>query len=781
VVRFDPKNPQIIYSASIVCWKSTDGGKTWDGWRGAPGGDDYQNIWINPNHPEIILLVSDQGALVSANWGRTWSSWYNQPTAQIYHVVADNGFPYRVCGGQQDSGSVCISSRGNDGEITFRDWHPVGTIEYGYSVPDPMNPNIIYGAGRTDVTRYDWVTGQVRRITPIVQNAGKFRAERTQPLIFSPVDKHTLYYAANFLFKTIDGGHSWTQISPDLTREKPGAPASLGNMAKDASGNPVLGVDAHRGAIYSIAPSFKDINTIWIGTDDGNIQVTHDAGKTWKNVTPPEMEPWSKVTQLVASHFDDLTAYASVSCFRVDDIHPYIYATHDGGKTWKLMANGIVDGAAVDVVREDSVNKNLLFAGTENAVWVSFDRGANWQSLQLNLPHTANRDLWIHDADLIVATHGRGFWILDDITPLRQLSAETENAATLFKPEIAYRVRRDTNTDTPLPPETPAGTNPPDGAIIDYYLPHTSTGAVTLEIFDSVGKLVRRFASTDKPEFDVNELEATLGVPTYWVRPPQVLSAEEGMHRWVWDIHYEPLVGGGGRGGGGANYPISAVPHDTPREPKGPRAAAGNYTVKLTAEGKTVSQQLVVKMDPRVKALPGEFTLQNNAELKIAADLKRSAETLASARALQTDLKAIAAQPAGALTDAITALNKNLVTIAGELPTQGGGRGGRGGGAGRGAAAVATISPTFPQVSNELSAVYGLIDSADSAPTAAQSAQLTELDATLTKLMAQWTQIKTKDVPGLNDQLKKAGLPTLEIKTAALSPMRLDSPYNAIQ
>ena len=783
VPKVDPKNPDVLYTTSTVTWRTTDAGKTWTGIRGAPGGDDYQNIWINPNHPEIIELVSDQGALVSSNWGRTWSSWYNQPTAQVYHVVADNGFPYRVCGGQQDSGSLCISSRGNDGEITFRDWHPVGTIEYGYSVPDPMNPNIIYGSGRTDVTKYDWITGQVQKITPIVQASTKFRSVRTQPLIFSPVDKRTLYYGANVLFKTTDGGHAWTQISGDLTREKPGTSPSLGKMGLDASGNPANGIDAHRGVIYSIAPSFKDVNTIWVGTDDGNIQVTHDAGKSWKNVTPPEMEPWSKVTQLVASHFDDLTAYASVSRFRVDDIHPYIYGTHDGGKTWKLLATGIADGAAVDVVREDSVNKNLLFAGTENAVWVSFDAGMNWQSLQLNLPHTANRDLWLKDSDLIVATHGRGFWILDDITPLRQL-AKIESAAVLFQPETAYRIRRDTNTDTPLPPETPTGQNPPDGAIIDYYLPQASNGAVTLEIFDAAGKLVRRYASTDKPEFDVNELEATLGVPTYWVRPPRVLSAEGGMHRWIWDIHYELLSGGGGRGGG-ANYPISAVPHDTPREPMGPRAAAGAYTVKLTADGKTFSQLLTVKMDPRVKATGPELALENSAELKIAADMKHGAETVASVRSLQADLKAIAPQT-GALGDAITALNKKMVAIAGEAPVAGGGgRGGRGagggggGGRGRGGAAADT-APTFTQVSGELSALYGLIDSADAAPTAAQSAQLAQLDATYTKLMAQWTAIKTKDVPALNEQQKKAGLPTLEIKSVALPRMRLDSPYDAL-
>ncbi|HXQ97681.1 MAG TPA: hypothetical protein VN774_04485 [Candidatus Limnocylindrales bacterium] len=762
VPRVDPKDPDVLYVTSTVTWRTMDAGKTWTGIRGAPGGDDYQNIWINPNIPNIILLVCDQGALVSSNRGRTWSSWYNQSTAQVYHVVADNGFPYRVCGGQQDSGSLCISSRGNDGEITFRDWHPVGTIEYGYSVPDPLNPNIIYGSGRTDVTRYDWITGQVQKITPIISQGTKYRAERTQPLIFSPVDKHSLYYAANTLFKTTDAGHSWQEISGDLTREKPGLPASVGDMAKDTPGS-----DTHRGAIYSIAPSFHDLNTIWVGTDDGNIQITRDGGKTWKNITPPELAPWSKVTQLVASHFDEMTAYASVSRFRVDDIHPYIYRTHDGGKTWKLVVDGIADGAAADTVREDSVRKGLLFAGTENAVWVSFNDGDLWQSLQLNLPHTSNRDLWLHDSDLIVATHGRGFWILDDITPLRQLTVENEKAAAvLFKPEAAYRVRRDTNTDTPLPPETPAGTNPPDGAIVDYYLAQASSGPVTLEIFDSAGKSVRRYSSTDKPEFDVNELERTLGVPTYWVRPPQVLSPEAGMHRWVWDIHYDQLTGGGGRGGG---YPISAVPHDTPREPKGPRANAGTYTVKLTVDGKTYSQPLTIKLDPRVKALPADVALETAAELRISGAMKRSAETVASVRALQTDLKSLSSQASGPAAESIAALNKKLVAIAGELPAAGGGRGGRGGGGGgggggRGGAAPAGES-NLTQISGEFGAVYGLIDSADAAPTAPQNTQLQKLDESQAKLLAQWTQIKTKDVPALNDQLKKANLPPLEIKT----------------
>ena len=692
--------------------------------------------------------MSDQGALISENYGRTWTTWYNQPTAQLYHVVADNGVPYRVCAGQQDSGSLCLSSRGNDGEITFRDWHPVGVIEYGYAVPDPLNPDIIYGAGRSDVTKYDWITGQVQKITPIALTSPKYRTDRTQPLIFSPKDPHIIYFAANYVFKTVDGGHSWQTISPDLTREHPGLPASVGEMAKNTPG-----ADAHRGVIYALAPSFNDVNTIWAGTDDGNIQVTRDGGKTWKNVTPAGLEPWSKVTQLVASRFDEQTAYASVSRFRVDDLHPYVYRTHDGGKTWQLIVSGIADHAAVDSVREDPVRKHLLFAGTENAVWVSFDDGDHWQSLQLNLPHTSMRDLWIHDHDLIVATHGRGFWILDDITPLEQLTDAAEKSdAYLYKPESAYRYRRDTNTDTPLPPETPAGENPPDGAIINYSLGHAPSGPVTLEIFDATGKLVRRVASTDKPEFDQSELERTLGVPTYWVRPPHVLSAEPGMHRWVWDIHYAPLATER------HDYPISAVPHDTPREPLGPRAVPGTYTVKLTVDGHTFSAPLIIKKDPRVKATQPDLVLEASAELRIADAMSKGSETIEKVHALQADLKKLSGQANGAVADAITALDKQAAAVAGQAG--GGFGGGGGGGAGAGAAAAMTLA----RLDDEFGTLFASVDSADAAPTMPQNEALQELNTEFTKLMAAWTKLKTQDVPALNQQLQKAGLPAIEVK-----------------
>ncbi|PYQ36957.1 MAG: glycoside hydrolase, partial [Acidobacteria bacterium] len=450
---------------------------------------------------------------------------YNQPTAQLYHAIADNSFPYRVCAGQQESGSVCINSRGNDGAVTFRDWHPVGVIEYGYVAPDPLNPDLIYGAGRTEVSKFHWTTGQVQDITPIPLRNGKYRANRTEPLIFSPVDPHVLYYATNVLFKTTDAGTSWQEISKDLTRENPGAPPSVGTMHNK-------GAENQRGVIYSLAPSFKSLDTLWAGTDDGLLWITRDGGKNWADITPKELTPWSKVTQLSPSHFDENTAYASVSRFRINDTHPYIYRTHDGGKSWKLITAGLPDFGPVDTVREDPVRKGLLFAGTENAVWVSFDDGDRWQSLQLNLPRTSMRDLWIKDDDLIVATHGRSFWILDDIAPLREIAAGVTNSAHLYEPAAAYRIQRDTYTDTPMPPDEPTGANPPDGAILDYFLP-SAAKSVMIEILDGKGQVVRSYANTDKPEATEEELRQQL-IPLYWVRPPHQLSTQPGMHRWVW-------------------------------------------------------------------------------------------------------------------------------------------------------------------------------------------------------------------------------------------------------
>jgi photosystem II stability/assembly factor-like uncharacterized protein len=583
-VRVDPKNKDIIYVANTSTYRSSNAGQTFTAIKGAPGGDDYHTIWINPEHPEIILLASDQGATITVNGGATWSSWYNQPTAQFYHVITDNQFPYWVYGGQQESGSAGVASRSDYGEITFREWHPVGVEEYGYVAPDPLNPNIIYGG---KVSRFDRSTGQVQQVGPVVAGGGgKYRFVRTMPLLFSPVDPHVLYLASNVLFKTVNGGRGWDVISPDLTRETYDIPPSVGVYTEEARKQAT-----RRGVIYAIAPSHKDLNVIWAGTDDGLIHVTRDGGKTWSNITPHELTPWSKVSMLDTSHFDDVTVYAAINRIRLDDLKPHIYRTHDGGKTWKEIVSGLPD-QPVNTVREDPVRKGLLYAGTETAVYVSFDDGDHWQPIKQNMPPISIRDLVIHENDLVAGTHGRGFWILDDISPLRQINAESVDAeAHLFRPSTALRVRWNNGADTPLPPDEPAGQNPPDGAILYYNLKSPASTPVTLEIFDSAKKLVRRYSSDDKPD----PIDPAVNVPTYWIRPVSIPAATAGLHRFVWDLCY-PAPDAIDH-----DYPISAIYRDTPRSPAGVLALPGEYTVKLTVNGKSYTQPLTVKMDPRVK------------------------------------------------------------------------------------------------------------------------------------------------------------------------------------
>jgi len=580
-VRVDPKDPDTVFIANTSTYKTTDGGKTFSAWKGAPGGDDYHTIWIDPDDSKTILLACDQGATITVNGGRTWSSWYNQPTAQFYHVITDNQFPYWVYGAQQESGSVGTSTRGNDGEITFRDWHPVGAEEYGYIAPDPLNPNIIYGG---KVSKFDRVTGQVQDVGP----AGNYRALRTAPLEFSPVDPHTLYFAGNILFKSADGAHSWSVISPDLSREHPEVPEGVGIHGKQ---RPTV---ERRGVIYALGLSPLDHNLIWAGTDDGQIDFTRDGGKTWLNVTPPDMTSWSKVSMIDAGHFDKATAYVAVNRIRLDDMRPHILVTHDYGKTWSEVVNGLPNDAPVNTVKEDPKRKGLLFCGTERAVFFSRDEGGVWRSLRQNMPATSIRDLVVHGDDLVVATHGRSFWILDDITSLRQIRGQPMNARggdlILFKPEDAYRYRRDTNTDTPLPPEVPAGTNPPDGAILDYWLPHDVT-KLTLEIDDSAGRPVRVYSSDDKPDpVDPDDLD----VPTYWIRPFQQLETGYGSHRFVWDLRLQPLQYV-------PYYDIAAVFRDTPSFSSSPLAPPGHYTVKLTFLNEVGVQPLTLMLDPRVK------------------------------------------------------------------------------------------------------------------------------------------------------------------------------------
>ena len=628
-IRVHPTNPDIVIVPTIVTWKSTDGGRTFTAIRGAPGGDDYQRAWFNPTNPDIIAMTSDQGALITLNGGESWSSWYNQATAAFYHVTTDNAFPYRVCSGQQESGSVCIQSRGDEGQITLREWSTVGVEEYGYVAPDPLDPDIVYGG---KVSRWDRRTKQVQQVGPRFGRPADYRVVRTQPVLFSPVNPRKLYFSSNTLWQTVNSGRSWAQISPDLTRKTWEIPQNVGAYSTLPEAQPT-----QRGVIYTIAPSYLDERTIWVGTDDGLIHVTRDGGKTWGDVTPPALTPWSKVSIMDASHFDANTAYAAINTFRLDDLRPHIYRTRDGGKTWAHITAGIPEGGIINVVREDPKRRGLLFAGSEQAIYVSFDDGDHWQSLRNNMPATSMRDLVIKDDDLVVGTHGRSFYILDDITPLRQIAAATvASDAHLFTPQEAWRFRWNKNTDTPLPPDEPAGQNPPDGAIVHYYL-KAAAKAVSIEILDAQGGLVRKYSSDDP----VEPMVEGRNTPDYWLRPHRPLLAGAGLHRLVWDVHHErPAVGG-------FSYPISATFANTPRTPLGSWAAPGKYTVRLTVDGKTQTQPLIVKMDPRVKATAVDLKLMSDTSRAIDAMVRRTANALREMRA-------------GAKTPAATDLDQRL-------------------------------------------------------------------------------------------------------------------------
>jgi len=716
-VKVDPKNADVLYVANVVTWKSSDGGRTFTAFRGAPGGDDYHRLWINPDDPNIILLAGDQGAVVTVNGGATWSSWYNQPTAQFYHVSTDHQFPYRVYGGQQESGSAGIMSRGNDGQITFREWRPVGAEEYGYVAPDPLHPDIVYGG---KISRFDWSTAQAQDVSPEPVRMGQYRWVRTMPVVFSPVDPHVLYLGANVVFKTLNGGGSWQTISPDLTRPTADVPASLGAFAPL---DPEQG--RHRGVIYTIAPSFTRPGLLWAGTDDGLIHVTHDGGRRWTDVTPAALTPWSKVSLMEASHFDTLVAYAAVNRFRLDDLHPHIYRTSDGGRTWSEVVEGIPPNEVVNAVREDPVRRGLLYAGTERSVYVSFDDGAHWQSLRLDLPASSVRDLVVHDTDLVVATHGRSFWILDDITPLRQIAAAAAAAAAgspyLYRPAPAVRVRWNENTDTPLPPDEPAGKNPPDGAILDYYLPRPAAGPVVLEIRDRSGALMRRLASSDRPE----PPDTTINIPLSWIRSTPVLSTDRGMHRFVWDLHAAPPAALQ------HEYPISAIRGDTPREPRGPWVLPGSYTVRLSVDGVTLTQRLAVRMDPRVRPGPGALEQQFALAERLVRAMDRDAAALERVHALQARLKSVreraAAGRAGGL-DSLDARAAALASGAGRpVPRPGGGE---------------RDADNLTRLNADLVAAYSVVEGADAVPTAAVRAVVGKLERSLERLLARLRELE---------------------------------------
>mgnify|MGYP001810206854 CR=1 FL=1 len=607
-VRVHPTNPDVVIVPTIVTWKSTDGGATFTAIRGAPGGDDYQRVWIHPTQPDVMLLTSDQGAIITVNGGQSWSSWYNQGSAQFYHVSTDNSYPYRVCGGQQESGSACVRSRGDWGRITVRDWTPVAVEEYGYVAPDPLDPDIVYGG---KVTRWDRRTNRVQAVQPRALRDTGYRVVRTAPVLFSPTNPRRLFFASNQVWSTTTGGQQWTAMSPDLTRRDSSVPPSIA-----AYGARPEATRRHPGVVYTVAPSPVDSQVIWAGTDDGLVHVTRDFGRTWTNVTPPGLVPWAKISLIEASHTVRGTAYVAVNTLRLDDNRPHLWRTRDFGATWTEIVRGITPDAATNAIREDPVRPGLLYAGTERTVWVSFDDGDSWTSLRRNLPATSIRDLVIKDDDLVVGTHGRGFWILDDLTPLRDRTDVSAQPVHLFTPQRATRVRDNMNPDTPLPIDEPTAENPPDGAVLHYWLGR-DVPRVTLTIADAAGRTVATLDS-DAP------LAAPLAgrnIPDYWIRPPQRVPTTRGVHRVVWNVREAAQALR-------QSYPISAAPYNTVPDPLGPWALPGRYTVTLRAGDQVRTAPLVVRMDPRVTASAADLVAQHALERRLVEAIARVATRL---------------------------------------------------------------------------------------------------------------------------------------------------------
>jgi photosystem II stability/assembly factor-like uncharacterized protein len=712
IVEVDPKNADVVYVSNTSIYKSTDGGKSFTSFKGAPGGDDYHSIWIAPDDPARMIVSSDQGTVITFNGGKTWSSWYNQPTGQMYHVATDQRFPYWVYGAQQDSGAIALPSRSDFSSITQREFTPVPVGgESGMIAPDAADPQIVYGG---TVERFDWRNMQSQDISPTLTRPGQFRQSWTLPILASTKDPRKVYFAHQMLFRTIDGGNNWQQISQDLTRPNPATPANV---------DPITAkyglASLRKGVIYTIAPSPLDANLVWVGTDDGMIHVTSDDGKTWRDVTPRELTAWSKVGIVEASHFDKNTAYAAIDRHRVEDMKPYIYRTHDGGKTWQALGKGIPEGAFVNAVREDTVRRGLLFAGTELGMYVSFNDGDNWQPLQMNLPVASVRDMDIHGDDLVVATHGRAFWILDNITALRQMSASVASeAAHLFKPADALRMHPGSDMGTPYPPEIPHGDNPPAGAIIDYYLHNDAQGPVTLEILAG-SNVVRRYSSDDKP---VVVDEKTLEFPSFWVKPTPVLSAKAGLHRFVWDLRYPPVPQPGGTGGGGGG-----------RRGGGIWAMPANYTVRLTANGQTYTEPLTVKMDPRAHADEEALQTQFNASQMVSTVLKDLNEALTSAATIEKQLQTMKANASAGTSGApnLADFEKRFVSIVGPPP----------GGYGTPVIPVETDETSLRHYAAKCRELIAAMQSADARPTPEQMDFAKKMPGLAQQALTKWKQV----------------------------------------
>ncbi len=746
-IAVEPRDADVVYAGNTSLYRSQDGGRTFAPIKGAPGGDDYHELWIDPANPERRMLGADQGAVVSLNGGETWSSWYNQPTGQFYRVATDSRFPYRVYGSQQDSGSAAVPSRTaqRDG-INLTQFRMVTAGGENDSIaPDPGDPNLVFG-GR--VEKLDLLTGQTHTLDPTLAFPGFHRSVWTLPLVFSRRDPCVLYFANQQLFRTADGGQSWSAISRDLTREDAGVPPNLDPVTAGWDG----GTGKRRGVIYAVAPSRVADRDLWVGTDDGLIWRSRDEGVHWTDITPQALGAWSKVTMLEVSHTDSETAWAAVDRHRLDDFAPYVYRTVDGGKSWTQSASGIPRGSFVNALREDPVRPGLLYAGTEKGMYLSFDGGDSWQSLQLNLPVTSVRDIDVHGDDVVIATHGRALWILDDVSPLRQADAAlAREEVWLFAPATAVRVRPAGFTGTPMPRDEPRAENPQPGANLDYVLGRAPGGAVTLSILDEKGELVRRYSSADEaPALSREERH----LAPEWLRPPVVLPATPGMHRFVWPLRYPapPTLAKGSTFADGVWAPPS------------------RYTVELSADGRRVRRPLAVEPDPRVALPPEAYERQ----FELARRVERARESVAAAM------------------KEAEALHKQLVTRAAALPAPAPPASASRAAAARPVSPAVSLSramadldvdaqalseyeepgprsvPSPPKslsslrfLGGALAKLASAVDGSDADPTPDARAGFAALESTLSKTLAAWETLKARGLAALNAKLRQAGEPPI--------------------
>jgi photosystem II stability/assembly factor-like uncharacterized protein len=706
----NPENPDQLWVLNTIVLRSDDGGRNFIPIKGDPTGDDFHVLWIDPGDPNRRILGVDQGTLVTLNGGATWSSWFNQPTGQFYHVATDNRFPYRVYGAQQDSGAADVPSRTGswDGiDIThFHELTPGG--ESDNIAPDPDDPDTIYG-GR--VNKLDLRTGQVRDVDPTLAFPDRYRATWTLPLTFGK-DGRSLYFSNQRVFRTRDGGQHWTPISPDLTRTDPGVPANL-----DAAG--AADVDdpgPRRGVVYTLGPSPLSDDDLWAGTDDGQVWRTLDGGAHWRNVTPPGLSPWSKVAGIEPSHFNREVAYVSIDRHRLDDFAPYIWRTRDGGRTWTAIVSGLAEGGVlntVNVVREDPKRPGLLFAGTERGVFVSFDDGARWSPLQNGLPTTSVRDITVHGDDLVIATHGRGFWILDDIVDLRQLAANPASGPRLFEPATAIRERPSNFTGTPKPKDEPMAADPPFGAYFDYVLDGDARGPVAIEVRDAAGTLVRRYSSADvAPAPDL----AHLPIAPEWIPKRETPSARAGGHRLVWDLRYATPPGLEG------DFRLGGV-----------WAAPGDYTVTLIVDQRSLSQPVRIAPDPRVKVTPESYGEAFRLAQAIQADRVRAHDALTEIAAARKDLAG--ARGSALAADKRAAIQARLETLASPLALDG-----------------------LPDIAERLGKLQLAVDGADGGPSPDAQAGYAAATKALASAIAEWKSLKA-EIAGATPTEKPVSFP----------------------